>query len=106
MGVATERLAWHDNELVAELVAGRNMPPIAAMTGRLILEADGSATVVTFVLEYRMKPGVLPAIVNAAMVRPQFTRAPAFYVAGLKHLVERGSKAGARELTRLGWTPA
>lgn len=105
MGVAVERLRWEGNELIAEMVGGRGMPPIAEMTGRLRLDEAGDETLVSFDLEYRMRPGRLPALMNAAMVRPQFTRAPRYYVAGLKHLVERGCKAATGELKRLGWIP-
>lgn len=103
MGVARERVVRTESGLFAEMTGGERMPPIDTMTGELTVTPRGDGTEVAFRLEYTMKRGVLPALMNAVMVRQQFTRAPAYYVAGLRHLVEFGRKASATELKRLGW---
>ena len=71
-----------------EIRNGRGVPPFAKAFGTLeVLPADG-ASEARFVLEYRLKFGVLGKLMDRFMVRPQFSKVVPSVLEGLKQYVE------------------
>ncbi|MFZ5876086.1 MAG: SRPBCC family protein [Nitrospirota bacterium] len=96
-GVVKERvIAWEPNQAIA-LELYESPWPVAFMQWRTEVKPDGPGTVLTQRMEYRVKFGVLGALMDHLVMRRTLDRTIADVFDGLKRFVETGARAsGAR----------
>ena len=95
---------WQDGRsLTLSLNPLKKMPPFSTKSsGTLcVSERDGSA-VVTMEMNYSLRFGILGRLMDAMMVRREFTKIVPKVLAGLKHHVETGELENQEVAGRLG----
>lgn len=80
---------WREGEGYKIEIVETNAP-IERMIGEFALRPDGDGTIVTFSNEYKLKFGVLGALMDVLMARRQFRKTMEEILAGLKFHVETG----------------
>ena len=90
MGVMEEVITdWKEGEaFTMEVIGGKMLPPHHFMQGRIYIKEMAKHTEVNFELSYRLKFGMMGRLMDRLLIRPQFEKAPAKYVQGLKEYVE------------------
>jgi len=104
MGIAEETVTqWEAGQsFTTEISGGEKMPPLKYMRGHIELQpVDNETSIVCFTLTYKLKYGLIGRLMNALMVRKQFSKAPPQYVFGLKQYVETGKKPAPEILESL-----
>ncbi|MEM7126537.1 MAG: SRPBCC family protein [Chloroflexota bacterium] len=83
---------WVDGEkMVIEIYEGKKTPPFkTAFASISVHEAGPNASIVRGTLDYTLKFGPLGALMDMALVKPQFGKAWEGLFAGLKHYAETG----------------
>jgi len=79
----------------------KGMPPMKDVQATLSVSEDGDATVVDLDMSYSLKFGPLGALMDALMVRPQFSKAAPNIIKGLKHFVETGEEVTPQVIKRI-----
>ncbi len=92
MGAVEERvIEWNEgSDYKIEIFEGKGVPPFKTAVARITVKSAGNGAVVTMHFEYRMKYGLVGALMDAIMVKPQFSKAIPGILAGLKHHAETG----------------
>ena len=83
---------WVDGEkMVIEIYDGKKAPPFKRAFATISIREDGpNTTIATGVIEYKLKFGPIGALMDVALVKPQFGKGFGGLMAGLKHYVETG----------------
>lgn len=106
MGKVEEHvLDWQPGrELTLDVIPVEKAPPLKDATGRIELKDQGNGSVrVTMTLQYGLKFGLVGALMDRLLVRPQFTKMVPAVLKGLKRHVETGEVLHAAEKR---WAPA
>lgn len=82
---------WSDaGSMAVEIYAGKKMPPIKNVIGRLEVREDGAGSVASGTMTYDTKFGPIGWAMDKLIVSKQFEKAFTGIFAGLKHHVETG----------------
>lgn len=83
---------WKDGESMAiEIYEGKKAPPFKKAIATIsIREVSPNVTIASGTIEYTMKYGPIGTLMDAMMVKPQFSKGWSGLFAGLKHHVETG----------------
>ena len=92
MGAMEELIThWEEGQrFTTEVVGGKMLPPFRFMHGTIEIHASEGGTLANFSLSYQLKYGFWGRLMDLLLIRPQFKKAPAKYVEGLKTFVETG----------------
>ncbi|RMF77086.1 MAG: SRPBCC family protein [Chloroflexi bacterium] len=103
MGTVEERITeWNEGEsYTIEIYESSKTPPFDKAVAFISLHEDGEETVVRMEITYTMKFGPLGALMDALMVRKQFSKVVPNLLAGLKHHVETGEEVDRDVFKRL-----
>ena len=92
-GVVKERvIAWEPNQAIA-LELYESPWPVAFMQWRTAVKPQGAGTVVSQRMEYRVKFGILGALMDRLVMRRTLDRTIGDVFVGLKRFVETGARA-------------
>lgn len=85
---------WVEGErMKIEIYEGKNAPPFKTAFATISVRAAGeNRSVVRGSFDYTMKYGLVGALMNLLIVKPQFSKAWGGLFAGLKHYIETGNK--------------
>lgn len=94
LGNIEERVTeWKDGEYYKlEIYDGQGLPPIENIQATIGIHEDGDAIVAYMKMQYESKLGIIGALMNAAMLKSQFTKTVEGILAGLKHYAETGEE--------------
>jgi carbon monoxide dehydrogenase subunit G len=79
----------------------KKAPPFKKATARFQLDSVGQKTRVAVDINYTLRFGPLGRLLDALMVRPQFSKAAPEILLGLKHYVETGEKVDPAVVKKL-----
>jgi ligand-binding SRPBCC domain-containing protein len=84
---------WKDGEsYTLDVTPVKAMPPMKDVQAEFSVRADDDGTVVNLEMNYNMKFGPIGALMDAIMVKPQFSSVAPNILKGLKHFVETGEE--------------
>ncbi len=89
-GSVEERaIAWKNGEsLTLEIFDGERTPPFQTASAIMSVERDGDGTIARLALEYRLRYGVLGALLDRLLIRARFEKMVPAVLAGLKRFTE------------------
>ncbi len=104
-GSVEERIIeWKDGqEMLVQIFDGKGVPPFDfdSTKAHITVQEKDVDTIVTMDFNYRLKYGLIGAIMNNAMVKPQFQKVLPNLLKGLKYYAENGKKASRKELKQV-----
>ena len=108
LAIEETAIAWNPGEsytLAIEFLKGTK-PPITNILGTLAVRADGNASIVTMVMSYDVKFGLVGFAMDRMMVQPRYRNMINGIMVGLKHHVETGELVNKDVLKRIEVVPA
>jgi uncharacterized protein YndB with AHSA1/START domain len=90
---------WVDGEkMVVEIYDGKKAPPFKTAFATIDVRDDGpDNAVVRGSIEYSLKMGAVGALMDATLIKPQFSKGFGGLLAGLKHYTETGEPVDGLE---------